>query len=414
MRDAPAKKNAAASPSDSTAVRAPSGSRNHVAPVYPGRVDDPSATRAIRHRLHWIASRVSGGRILDVGTGEGMLPVLLAREGFDVVGIDIDADAVARAGALLADEAETVRERVEFRNTSLFQDRFDPLFDTVVLGNVLEHVTNVPNFLHMACSHLRDEGRLVLTAPFGVQPEQDQIQSFFLSDIQQALGAHGHVEQLDVADGYIRAVMTKGAAGDSAGQDLVSPLLARTEQAAFEIQAALWQRLGADHDRLRQAEDARDSQQARADRAERAHADLQQEVQERLALFERREAELEGLKADLHQAETRSQALEDTTAQLRGELAAAQAELNAERHQQEGMSERLAEQTAQITAVQEENTVLTREVAAERAARETAETRLSTLRAAFLELEEENRRLTRQIDEAEFRQQDQGSTEKSA
>lgn len=374
----------------------------HVAQVYLGQLGDQHATMVTRRRLHWIASQVVGQRMLDVGTGEGMLPVLLAREGFDVVGIDIDAAPLDRAKSLLANEAEAVRNRVELINTSLFQDMLDPVFDTVILGNVLEYVANVPNFLRMACGHLREEGRLVITTPFGMRSEQGPLQSFFLSDIRHALSAYGRILQLDVADGYIRAILVKSESAANVGEQDIAPLLAQTEQAAFELQSTLWLRLGADRERLRWAEASQEAERERADHAERAQAELQRDAQQRLGLLERQETLIEDLKAELSHAQTRRHALEESVAQLRADLAAMQAERDAERQHRQDAENSLAQQVKKATAASADQRMLAEDLQTERAARIQAETRLSALRAAFLELEAENRRLVAEADETEL------------
>lgn len=219
--------------------------RDRISQAYLGQWGDAATVAKARNRIHWLAEQVEGPRVLDVGTSEGILPILLGREGFEVVGIDINAEAIAHAAALLEQEPEAVRERVAFHNVSLFQHESDAAFDTVVLGEVLEHVNNLGAFLPRVLAHLKEGGRLVVTTPFGLFPDKDHKRSVFLSDVLDLLGAHGRVMQIDVSEGYIRAVVTKTAEPGQDRAEMAPSLLVQTEAAAFDAQKTLWGRLDA-------------------------------------------------------------------------------------------------------------------------------------------------------------------------
>ena len=92
-----------------------------------------------------MVDQARGPRILDVGCSEGVLEILLAREGFNVTGVDINAEALAFARDLLAQEPEEVRARVRFLHGDLAQARLlDDRFDTLVMGELLEHLEVAP------------------------------------------------------------------------------------------------------------------------------------------------------------------------------------------------------------------------------------------------------------------------------
>ncbi len=57
--------------------------RDNIAQAYLGQWGGKDTVEKSRARLHWMASCVIGGRVLDVGCSEGMLAILLAREGFE-------------------------------------------------------------------------------------------------------------------------------------------------------------------------------------------------------------------------------------------------------------------------------------------------------------------------------------------
>ena len=65
-----------------------------------------------QRRIHWMCGQVRGRRVLDIGCSQGILGILLAREGHEVTGIDLDAKVIAEARAYLASEPPEVRDRV--------------------------------------------------------------------------------------------------------------------------------------------------------------------------------------------------------------------------------------------------------------------------------------------------------------
>jgi methylase of polypeptide subunit release factors len=71
-----------------------------------------------------------GARALDMGTGSGVGAVFAARRGFQVVGVDLNAEAVrcARANVLL----NGLEERIEIRQGNLFAPVAGERFDLVV------------------------------------------------------------------------------------------------------------------------------------------------------------------------------------------------------------------------------------------------------------------------------------------
>jgi 2-polyprenyl-3-methyl-5-hydroxy-6-metoxy-1,4-benzoquinol methylase len=120
------------------------------------RVIMPALTRMLRQR----GSR----RLVDLGCGNGALTGLLAAEGFDVCGLDADAQAIALARkahpalrfeqlALGAKAAATVREIV-------------PGADTVIAIEVIEHLFRPADLIVCAGGILPVGGTLILSTPY--------------------------------------------------------------------------------------------------------------------------------------------------------------------------------------------------------------------------------------------------------
>lgn len=98
---------------------------------------------------------VPGGRLLDVGCGDGARLPVLARLGWSTEGIDPDPKAVERARAL----GRAVRVG------TLDAEPIGPDYDAVTLSHVIEHVPDPVATLE-ACRHaLRPGGQLVIATP---------------------------------------------------------------------------------------------------------------------------------------------------------------------------------------------------------------------------------------------------------
>src|SRR5262249_2238620 len=120
------------------------------------------ATRYYR----WLRDSVEawvGQRVLEVGPGFGSLATLLAASGRDYVGVDLDADLVARLRAAHRGEGPEVLQAdvtdAAVQTTLAARD-----FDTVLTFNVLEHLADPAAHL-MALRAIAPGARLVVLVP---------------------------------------------------------------------------------------------------------------------------------------------------------------------------------------------------------------------------------------------------------
>ena len=182
-------------------------SRDHVSQVYLGLLDGGPTSDWLRRRIDWMTGEAKGPRVLDVGCSEGILEVLLGRRGVEVIGVDIDPDALDFARELLAKEPDEVRQRVELIHGDFLEaGQTDGLFDTVVMGEVIEYVDDPGAMLDRVLEHLRPGGRVVVTTPFGVHPIEGGRRTFFLTDVIDLFRPRLGLERLDVEDNGIRFV----------------------------------------------------------------------------------------------------------------------------------------------------------------------------------------------------------------
>ena len=272
MTTSPSELDADASADDTPAQPA----RDRIAQAYLGKVGDQETQAIARARVDWLAANVRGARVLDIGCSEGILPILLAQRGCEVIGIDVNADALDYARELMAEELAEVQSRVQWLvGSALDLDLPRGEFDTVILGEVIEHLDDPAAMLEVAGGCLRRGGLLLVTTPYGYFPDPDHRQTFTLAAFVALLRAHCAPLHLEVVDGYIRFVGTLNEPADDAWEQLASPerLLRMTESATLQLQRSYRARLEHRYEQWRQSQQAlRDSktnaQQASAQRAQ--------------------------------------------------------------------------------------------------------------------------------------------------
>jgi SAM-dependent methyltransferase len=109
-----------------------------------------------RHIQFLTRGLASGGRVLDVGCGRGVLLGALADRGFEVHGVELSATAARGADP---------RARIRVA-PSLADARYpDAHFDQVVLWHVLEHLIDPRGTLEEVHRILRPGGRLIVAVP---------------------------------------------------------------------------------------------------------------------------------------------------------------------------------------------------------------------------------------------------------
>lgn len=138
----------------------------------------------VRDRVNWICEQVEGKNVLDIGCSQGIVSILLAREGKKVLGIDLQQEAIDSANQYLEQEEKPTKELVTFQNANFMSHDFQQqTFDTVIFGEILEHLTNPKEFMRKGKELLNEHGKIIVTVPFGVNDYFDHKKTYYVKGL---------------------------------------------------------------------------------------------------------------------------------------------------------------------------------------------------------------------------------------
>lgn len=196
--------------------------------------------RETQRRIHWMCASAQGARVIDVGCSQGLVPILLGREGRWVVGIDNNASSLQQAEQHLAGESIGVRKLVTFIQGDFATHAFEAPFDCVLMGEILEHLLDPERFLAAAAERLTVGGRLVVTVPFGINDHVDHKHTFYLLEPYRLLSKHFDVIEIELLGKWLGLVAVKRPEdGNGAFQGWSDTDLRRLEEAFHRIERGL-------------------------------------------------------------------------------------------------------------------------------------------------------------------------------
>jgi SAM-dependent methyltransferase len=121
-----------------------------------GRLGRALARRELRVGAAGALGELPGGRLLDVGCGDGELGELMMARGWRVAGIEPSGEAVARARGRGVDASEGTLETVTLPPGSV---------DAVIFNHSLEHIPQPVAALEKARDALRPQGLAAISVP---------------------------------------------------------------------------------------------------------------------------------------------------------------------------------------------------------------------------------------------------------
>jgi 2-polyprenyl-3-methyl-5-hydroxy-6-metoxy-1,4-benzoquinol methylase len=147
------------------------------------------------------------GTLLDVGCGDGSVSARFVGEGWSVSGVELGPKNVEKARKKGIDAvAMNVEEGLPYKRN---------IFDLVIAGEIIEHLTTPDSFLKECYRVLKPNGILILTTPnicflwsrvrvlFGKLPYDVfpiHLQHFTLSSLKKLLSENGFITEKEMGD----------------------------------------------------------------------------------------------------------------------------------------------------------------------------------------------------------------------
>lgn len=228
---------------------------DRISELYRGEIFSDEDGRVARDRIHWMCSQCDGETVLDVGCSQGIASILLAREGFSVTAIDTHPETVKFARDEIARETKVVQQRITLVETDLASLPERPAYDTILLGEVIEHQARPVRLLRAAKARLKPIGRLVVTTPFALHPHSDHKVSLFPSDLVDFASQIGMgISNLHVDGSYMRCVFSASDAAHAPPDE--RELLTLTQNATLSAEQRLFDQIAERAEQLKKKADA--------------------------------------------------------------------------------------------------------------------------------------------------------------
>lgn len=243
--------------------------------------------RKVRERIHWICENAAGESILDVGCSQGIVSILLAREGKKVIGLDVAEEAIAYANEFLANESPLTRQNVQFVvanfKTHVFEE--DAKFDTIIFGEIFEHFFDPQAFMKKALELLAPGGKIIVTVPFGINDYFDHKKTFYMRDLFQLAGSDFSLIEMKPMGKWIGAIY-KRKQDEPAGLEVNDELLGLLEQSFYLIERELLDALKKKDKLIESYEKKLEKQDNLAERIAGLEKNLMHGISEMAAKFE--------------------------------------------------------------------------------------------------------------------------------
>ncbi len=163
-----------------------------------------------RDRIHWICNQAKGEHILDIGCSQGVACILLGREGKQVLGIDIDPRSIEYANNVLLQDYYNIKENVTFLCADFMKYDFQgKKFDSVILTEVLEHLTDPKRLIDHIQPVLKPSGRLIISVPLGLNSYFDHKKSYYVLDIIEEIEEYYDILTYKITHRNINLICTK-------------------------------------------------------------------------------------------------------------------------------------------------------------------------------------------------------------
>jgi len=148
-------------------------------------------------RMGKIIENIVGPTVLDCGCGAGIICFLASQleDVKEIHGVDLQKSILVEARENVTSEKVTFHEGfVEGLN---FESHY---FDTVVMGEVLEHVFSVDKAIAEAAQVLKQNGRLVISCPYKGKLSKLHIRSISRAFLKEKLKKYFKIKTIEIIE----------------------------------------------------------------------------------------------------------------------------------------------------------------------------------------------------------------------
>ena len=128
----------------------------------------------------------ANGKVLDLGSSDGMFALRLAQSGRYVVGVDM----LKKRIKLAKQKAKTV-ENCNFICDLIENIKYDGMFDTAIVSHVLEHSYNPLDILKIANKATKKNGKLIVILPPSIGNDPTHLRYIASAEIRKMLSNFG-------------------------------------------------------------------------------------------------------------------------------------------------------------------------------------------------------------------------------
>ncbi|MED1603609.1 methyltransferase domain-containing protein [Alkalihalophilus marmarensis] len=180
------------------------GNNDRVNELYYGRIFNRELQQVTRDRIHWTCKQVRGEDVLDIGCSQGITSILLGREGFNVTGLDIEKFQIEYANNELKKEEPEVQSKVNFEyGNAITYDFGNKTFDTIIIGEVIEHISQPKRLYEKIFGMLRENGRVIISTPFGLNEHYDHKTTYYLTNFLSEIDPYFVVDEFKIIGKWI-------------------------------------------------------------------------------------------------------------------------------------------------------------------------------------------------------------------
>ncbi|PWU67137.1 hypothetical protein DLJ74_16290 [Gracilibacillus dipsosauri] len=209
---------------------------DRIAEAYKGNLGEDFGVKT-RNRINWIVNRVSGNKVLDIGTSQGIVPIILGREGKKVDAIDIEQDSINYANEQLEKEHNSVKDLINFKVANFMtDDQLDKDYHTILLTEVLEHIADPHSFMNKICNHLSTDGKLIVTVPFGINDFIDHKRTYYLVQLNNHLGEFFSINEVEFLGKWTGVICSKKNSDISEHHSFSEELITKLEDAFYFVE----------------------------------------------------------------------------------------------------------------------------------------------------------------------------------